>query len=327
MEAAQNACKTLPARTAEAEPLAAGKGRTRRSGAEVRQVHARTRDQSRTPRRSEGRHRDPDPRQARRRRPEPRKPRVPDRAASLPGAAPVQGQAARRPAGPPSYGLARQRVGQPAAALSRPAAEPWSSPSAHDGAPGAGCAAGALGGALAVAAAVARRCCSPPRLAAPHHGRRHRRAAPATRPRPSPGARSSESSTVDGTLGYGATLELYDRLAGTFTWLPAVGAVIGRGGTLWRVNNTPVVLMYGSVPAYRTLKQGVSDGPDVTELNENLIDLGFDPYGAITDDESLRRSDRRRRAPLAEGRGAGTRPAKSNSAGSSSPPARGASPP
>jgi peptidoglycan hydrolase-like protein with peptidoglycan-binding domain len=103
----------------------------------------------------------------------------------------------------------------------------------------------------------------------------------------------SESSTVDGTLGYGTTLELYDRLGGTFTWLPSVGAVVGRGGTLWRIDNLPVVLMYGSVPAYRTLKQGVSDGPDVIELNRNLIDLGFDPYGAIAasspegDDESF----------------------------------------
>jgi peptidoglycan hydrolase-like protein with peptidoglycan-binding domain len=97
----------------------------------------------------------------------------------------------------------------------------------------------------------------------------------------------SESSTVSGTLGYGTTLELYDRLGGTFTWLPSVGALIGRGGTLWRIDDLPVVLMYGSVPAYRTLKQGMSDGPDVTELNENLIDLGFDPYGAITDEESF----------------------------------------
>jgi peptidoglycan hydrolase-like protein with peptidoglycan-binding domain len=97
----------------------------------------------------------------------------------------------------------------------------------------------------------------------------------------------SESSTVDGTLGYGTTLELFDRLGGTFTWLPSVGTVIGRGGTLWRIDDLPVVLMYGSVPAYRTLEQGVSDGPDVTELNENLINLGFDPYGAIVDDESF----------------------------------------
>ncbi|MGO9319446.1 MAG: peptidoglycan-binding protein [Solirubrobacteraceae bacterium] len=93
----------------------------------------------------------------------------------------------------------------------------------------------------------------------------------------------TESSTVDGTLGYGSTLELYDRLSGTFTWLPAVGSVIGRGGALFRVDDLPVVLMYGSVPAYRTLKEGVSDGPDVAELNENLIDLGFGPYSAITD--------------------------------------------
>jgi hypothetical protein len=93
----------------------------------------------------------------------------------------------------------------------------------------------------------------------------------------------TESSTVDGTLGYGRAFEVYDRLAGTFTWLPAAGAVIGRGGTLYRLNNLPVALMYGSVPAYRTLKSGVSDGPDVAQLNGNLIDLGYDPSAAITD--------------------------------------------
>jgi peptidoglycan hydrolase-like protein with peptidoglycan-binding domain len=92
----------------------------------------------------------------------------------------------------------------------------------------------------------------------------------------------TESASVDGTLGYGTSMELYDRLAGTFTWLPSVGATIARGGTLFRVDNLPVVLMYGSTPAYRTLKQGVSDGPDVAELNDNLIALGYDPYGAIT---------------------------------------------
>jgi len=97
----------------------------------------------------------------------------------------------------------------------------------------------------------------------------------------------TENSTVDGTLGYGATLELYDRLAGTFTWLPPVGATIARGGTLFRVDNLPVALMYGTVPAYRTLKEGVGDGPDVAELNRNLIDLGYDPYGAITDVEAF----------------------------------------
>jgi peptidoglycan hydrolase-like protein with peptidoglycan-binding domain len=95
----------------------------------------------------------------------------------------------------------------------------------------------------------------------------------------------TESSTVDGTLGYGSPLEIYDRLSGTFTWLPSAGAVIGRGGTLYRLDNLPVALMYGSVPAYRRLKSGVSDGPDVGELNRNLIDLGYDPNRAITTED------------------------------------------
>jgi peptidoglycan hydrolase-like protein with peptidoglycan-binding domain len=94
-----------------------------------------------------------------------------------------------------------------------------------------------------------------------------------------------ESARLDGTLGYGGAFEVYDRIAGTFTWLPAVGAVIGRGGTLFRINEEPVALMYGSVPAYRALKAGVSDGPDVAQLNANLIALGFDPNGAISDED------------------------------------------
>lgn len=97
----------------------------------------------------------------------------------------------------------------------------------------------------------------------------------------------TEHAQVDGTLGYGSTLELYDRIPGTFTWLPNVGAVIGRGGTLFKVDQLPIVLMYGSVPAFRKLKLGVSDGEDVSELNQNLVALGYDPYGAITDYEDF----------------------------------------
>jgi membrane fusion protein, multidrug efflux system len=95
----------------------------------------------------------------------------------------------------------------------------------------------------------------------------------------------TEHAQLSGTLGYGSALELYDRMPGTFTWLPSVGSVIERGGTLFKVNQLPIVLMYGSVPAYRTLKEGVGDGEDVTQLNENLIALGYDPYGAIADYE------------------------------------------
>jgi peptidoglycan hydrolase-like protein with peptidoglycan-binding domain len=97
----------------------------------------------------------------------------------------------------------------------------------------------------------------------------------------------TEHASIEGTLTYGSELELYDRLSGTFTWLPVSGVVIRRGGTLFEVNQLPIVLMYGSVPAYRTLKEGVSNGADVKELNENLIALGYDPYGEITEYEDF----------------------------------------
>jgi Putative peptidoglycan binding domain/HlyD family secretion protein len=61
---------------------------------------------------------------------------------------------------------------------------------------------------------------------------------------------------------------------GTYTMLPAVGQVISQGHVLYRVNNRPVVLLHGSTPAYRTLSAGAS-GPDVTELNADLVALGY----------------------------------------------------
>jgi hypothetical protein len=61
--------------------------------------------------------------------------------------------------------------------------------------------------------------------------------------------------------------------AGTFTALPAAGRVVRRGHRLYSVSGSPVVLLYGPTPAYRSLAEGMS-GPDVHELNANLIALG-----------------------------------------------------
>ncbi|MGO9887642.1 MAG: hypothetical protein ACLP0L_07000 [Solirubrobacteraceae bacterium] len=61
---------------------------------------------------------------------------------------------------------------------------------------------------------------------------------------------------------------------GTYTALPASGQVIAQGHVLFRVNDNPVVLLHGSTPAYRTLAAGMT-GPDVAELNADLVALGF----------------------------------------------------
>jgi hypothetical protein len=61
---------------------------------------------------------------------------------------------------------------------------------------------------------------------------------------------------------------------GTYTSLPPVGAVVRQGQVLYAVSGSPVVLLYGSTPAYRDLAEGDS-GPDVTELNTDLVTLGY----------------------------------------------------
>jgi peptidoglycan hydrolase-like protein with peptidoglycan-binding domain len=61
----------------------------------------------------------------------------------------------------------------------------------------------------------------------------------------------------------------------SYTRLPSVGQVIGRGQALFAVDGRPVVLLYGRAPAWRAFVTGMSPGPDVAELNANLQSLGY----------------------------------------------------
>jgi hypothetical protein len=68
--------------------------------------------------------------------------------------------------------------------------------------------------------------------------------------------------------------------SGTFTWLPQVGQVIRQGQQIYGVTGSPVVLLYGPVPAYRDLSEGMT-GADVTELNRDLLHLGYATRAAL----------------------------------------------
>jgi peptidoglycan hydrolase-like protein with peptidoglycan-binding domain len=72
----------------------------------------------------------------------------------------------------------------------------------------------------------------------------------------------------------GSPYSVINQARGTYTKLPAVGRVIVQGHLLYRVNDRPVVLLHGSTPAYRTLSAGAT-GPDVAELNADLVALGY----------------------------------------------------
>jgi multidrug efflux system membrane fusion protein len=96
-----------------------------------------------------------------------------------------------------------------------------------------------------------------------------------------------DTQTETGALDYGDATTVAARLGGTVTALPAVGAVLTRGKALCRLDNTPVLLLYGTLPAYRALAPGVR-GPDVTQFERNLYALGYrgftvdDTYSAST---------------------------------------------
>lgn len=91
-----------------------------------------------------------------------------------------------------------------------------------------------------------------------------------------------DSRAEDGSLGYGTSVSAVGRVPGTVTRLPESGEEITRGKALYRVDDRPVVLMYGAVPAYRTLRTG-DEGADVEELERNLRALG---YGGFTADDT-----------------------------------------
>jgi hypothetical protein len=84
----------------------------------------------------------------------------------------------------------------------------------------------------------------------------------------------SSQTQVPATLGYAGSYSVVNQAAGTVTAVPAVGQVVSQGQVLYQVSGAPVVLLYGSAPAYRTLLSGTS-GPDIKELNADLVSLGY----------------------------------------------------
>ncbi|HEX2275227.1 MAG TPA: efflux RND transporter periplasmic adaptor subunit [Acidimicrobiales bacterium] len=92
---------------------------------------------------------------------------------------------------------------------------------------------------------------------------------------------------VDGALGYAGHYDVGGQLQGTITDLPGEGSVVERGHALYRVDNRPVTLLYGELPAWRRLAQGIEDGPDVRQLEQNLVALGFATEQELTVDDKF----------------------------------------
>jgi len=83
------------------------------------------------------------------------------------------------------------------------------------------------------------------------------------------------TSTVEGRLVYAHPTTVLDYLSGRITALAPVGQVVEAGQMLFSIDHTPVVLLSGSAAASRALTPADSPGPDIYELNANLVALGY----------------------------------------------------
>src|SRR6266487_4020627 len=83
-----------------------------------------------------------------------------------------------------------------------------------------------------------------------------------------------ETKRAAGTLGYGDAVPVSAAGTGTLTWIAPEGSTVKRGEPLFKLDERPVVALYGSLPLYRTLRVGV-EGTDVKQFEENLSKLGY----------------------------------------------------
>ncbi|MFF0727231.1 peptidoglycan-binding protein [Streptomyces sp. NPDC004134] len=83
-----------------------------------------------------------------------------------------------------------------------------------------------------------------------------------------------DTRSADAELGHGPATGAAARTDGTLTRLPRSGARVARGEALYELDDEPVALLYGDLPAYRALAPG-TEGTDVAQLERNLDALGY----------------------------------------------------
>ncbi len=89
-----------------------------------------------------------------------------------------------------------------------------------------------------------------------------------------------EVTEFEGTLGQIEDVQISVRRSGTITAVVESGSVIDQGDPLVWIDNEPVILLYGELPAWRRISTRV-EGPDVMQLEVALSEMGFNPDGAL----------------------------------------------
>jgi len=83
------------------------------------------------------------------------------------------------------------------------------------------------------------------------------------------------ATNARGTLHYSREAPLAAAPSGVVTALPSPGSMIAPGAALYRVDDQPVVLLRGALPAWRPFEAGMAPGDDVRQLEQNLGAFGM----------------------------------------------------
>ncbi|GES18089.1 peptidoglycan-binding protein [Acrocarpospora pleiomorpha] len=82
-------------------------------------------------------------------------------------------------------------------------------------------------------------------------------------------------TTASGTLRYNGSRGVQAGTSGTVTALPSSGATVSPEDRLYAIDDSPVFLLRGAMPAWRDFASGMADGPDVKQLERALSELGM----------------------------------------------------
>lgn len=83
------------------------------------------------------------------------------------------------------------------------------------------------------------------------------------------------TETLTGQLAYADVRTVSSARKGTVTSVAAAGTMVAVGSALFSVDLEPAVVLRGDVPAFRVLDSAASDGPDIRQLEQALVGLGF----------------------------------------------------
>jgi len=94
----------------------------------------------------------------------------------------------------------------------------------------------------------------------------------------------AKKEEYNGTLRQTDSKVLNSPMSGVVTFVPKEGTIINFGEVLFAVDNKPVILVEGATPFYRTLDLNSDAGPDVLQLEEALVFLGYAAEDFVSDE-------------------------------------------